>query len=1172
MIYATVNVTIGDYQSTCDSTIVLYRGDKNVEIRFVLKGNKFTVLNSTYAQMIITRPSTTSVFSEIASIQNDTVILTISEGMIDELIEVGCYDMQIRLYDDSMKSRVTIPPAEKAIEVREPIAIDESFVDTAMVGYARAQTDSEDEEDKRFDENGNYIKTYWEHGDIITAGKLNKVEDSLEAINANDIQNHIEVNEKIDALVESIDAAEYVTETELNAKGYLTEHQDISGLATKEYVDEKLEDIDISSGVSVGPDEPTDNSSVWIDTDEEEYIEFADLNELKIVTPQMFGAKADGVTDDSEAIRQAIAALPKDGGTLYFPPGIYIHGDGTTTGLSYQEDTNYPIGHPYYPAILGGNAGIGRDIRFIFENYTNLTIKGEGAIIQSHEKNGEARNNSFFRFKNCKNVLIEGITIDGKRRERGIRFSDYGSGGDFTRCNLNFNRCKRVNIKNVISKGSMMDGMSLSLGSQTDFNEDFLIENCKFLDNHRQGISIEGATNVTVRDTECSLNGTGDGIMPKSGIDIEAYGDVNEYEHYSFNYNILIDNCYFDSNGYQNIAVNNKSFNTVIQNCTFKNAWVNTQANNEAKLLNCRLENCNLSNGFKRIAYNTIIYNKGGFLINSIDVSSTSAPIIEHNTFDLTPTSETFNTHDHNAIRLTGKEVFRNNYVKNAATLLTSDYNGFHGTCSEVVGNHFELTATSFNGIDIKDHLFLKGTSSRNKIKDNKYDGYVLIYSSSFNNYYKSDDSIIKSYNSGHLSTSKVCALLDYKGMIKITVRYLNQIEELLVCKNANYGYHHVISRNTDLGNTQLVTLYKDNNKNWYLKYTYTNTNTIMECSYNYADTLVDGLEYEAWLTVSDVSISSLTKINHVDITQLTASLKSNYDTAYTHSKTTHAPSNAQKNSDITKAEIEAKLTGTISSHSHDGIGDYVQNNWGPENVGMVLMVGSDGRVALYNLADYNPNGAWFKVTQNLTNVLSDYYKTEAKENMPLTMTLVTTNGKSMGTVTVIMNDIDVTSMVYSNSKVSIPAVNGDIIITAKALLYTNLVEPNDDNTTDTTIWVNGKKYNTAGNIVDDAVYVTTNYISVKKGDIVRIKGFVLGAEGRNVFSAAFYSDKKHYFTQALNHMTNNGFFKNFSVDTDNNVAQFTSAIDTVAYFRFSGPPINGNENVIITVNEEIVD
>ena len=41
-------------------------------------------------------------------------------------------------------------------------------------------------------------------------------------------------------------------------------------------------------------------------------------------------------------------------------------------------------------------------------------------------------------------------------------------------------------------------------------------------------------------------------------------------------------------------------------------------------------------------------------------------------------------------------------------------------------------------------------------------------------------------------------------------------------------------------------------------------------------------------------------------------------NTAYLHSQAAHAPSNAQKNSDITKAEIEAKLTGTIASHTHN--------------------------------------------------------------------------------------------------------------------------------------------------------------------------------------------------------------------------------------------------------------
>lgn len=35
------------------------------------------------------------------------------------------------------------------------------------------------------------------------------------------------------------------------------------------------------------------------------------------------------------------------------------------------------------------------------------------------------------------------------------------------------------------------------------------------------------------------------------------------------------------------------------------------------------------------------------------------------------------------------------------------------------------------------------------------------------------------------------------------------------------------------------------------------------------------------------------------------------------HISSPHAPSNAQANADITKAEIEAKLTGAISSHSH---------------------------------------------------------------------------------------------------------------------------------------------------------------------------------------------------------------------------------------------------------------
>ena len=53
----------------------------------------------------------------------------------------------------------------------------------------------------------------------------------------------------------------------------------------------------------------------------------------------------------------------------------------------------------------------------------------------------------------------------------------------------------------------------------------------------------------------------------------------------------------------------------------------------------------------------------------------------------------------------------------------------------------------------------------------------------------------------------------------------------------------------------------------------------------------------------------------------ITETDKTNWDAAKTHADSTHAPIDAQKNSDITKAEIEAKLTGEIDSHTHAGGG-----------------------------------------------------------------------------------------------------------------------------------------------------------------------------------------------------------------------------------------------------------
>ena len=51
-----------------------------------------------------------------------------------------------------------------------------------------------------FNEDGTYNKTEWKAGDKITAVKLNKIESSLEAINNNDIDRHVEADSRLDAL------------------------------------------------------------------------------------------------------------------------------------------------------------------------------------------------------------------------------------------------------------------------------------------------------------------------------------------------------------------------------------------------------------------------------------------------------------------------------------------------------------------------------------------------------------------------------------------------------------------------------------------------------------------------------------------------------------------------------------------------------------------------------------------------------------------------------------------------------------------------------------------------------------------------------------------------------------------------------------------------------------
>ena len=199
MIFTESTIKISNNVSKMDSTIVLYRGDKNVEIRFTILQSPFkysnTVAtnviestNASYGQLVIKTPNDKPpIFSEVSATKEGTVLFTITKEMIDEIEELGVYTFQIRLMDENKQSRVTIPPVENGIEIKEPIAIEDDNT-TNVVGLAKANyavATLSDADIPTFDDNGKYNKTNWNDGDIITNASLNKIEDGIYATNEN---------------------------------------------------------------------------------------------------------------------------------------------------------------------------------------------------------------------------------------------------------------------------------------------------------------------------------------------------------------------------------------------------------------------------------------------------------------------------------------------------------------------------------------------------------------------------------------------------------------------------------------------------------------------------------------------------------------------------------------------------------------------------------------------------------------------------------------------------------------------------------------------------------------------------------------------------------------------------------------------------------------------------
>ena len=190
MIFTERNITIRNDSATINAPVILYRGDKNVEVRFILiespykysnrdSINIFESTDASYAQLVIKTPNDREpIFGDITAVGNNNVTFVIRHDMIDEIEEVGKYDFQIRLFDADQTSMATTPEVVGGFIIKEPIAKEDSnnnITNSAIVGSAVVTNDLEIPTFV----GSSYNKTAWHDGDVISKQKLNKMEDGI---------------------------------------------------------------------------------------------------------------------------------------------------------------------------------------------------------------------------------------------------------------------------------------------------------------------------------------------------------------------------------------------------------------------------------------------------------------------------------------------------------------------------------------------------------------------------------------------------------------------------------------------------------------------------------------------------------------------------------------------------------------------------------------------------------------------------------------------------------------------------------------------------------------------------------------------------------------------------------------------------------------------------------
>ena len=191
-------LTVSKNTAKLDEEIFLYKNDRNIKLLIEIVDNKYRYKSddlskllvkykASYAQVKWYKNAEVKKEFPIQATDDGKVVFVIEGELINEDTELGDYDLQLRLLNESQESIRSLPIIKGAVHILKPLFEegDIAIVNSAIADVSMLSLDGDAID--TYNSDGTYNQTNWGNGDVISSAKLNKLEkvakDNVDKVN-----------------------------------------------------------------------------------------------------------------------------------------------------------------------------------------------------------------------------------------------------------------------------------------------------------------------------------------------------------------------------------------------------------------------------------------------------------------------------------------------------------------------------------------------------------------------------------------------------------------------------------------------------------------------------------------------------------------------------------------------------------------------------------------------------------------------------------------------------------------------------------------------------------------------------------------------------------------------------------------------------------------------------